>query len=378
MGGDEHASGLQLRTLVTAEGMLELSLARIPTPEPGADEVLIRVEAAPINPSDLGLLVSGADVSAARSSGAGEEIKTTASVPPAYMRAMAARVGQSLPAGNEGAGVVIAAGANAQGLIGKTVALFGGAMYSQFRVARAADVLVLPDDATAVDGAACFVNPLTALAMVECMRLENHTAIVHTAAASNLGQMLVKICLEDGVPLVNIVRSPAQVELLRGIGAAHVVDSSAPDFQRSLTQALIETGATIAFDAIGGGRLGGQILSAMEAAAVGKGVNLGRYGSNVFKQLYIYGGLDPSPTELNRGFGFAFAISGFLLMPFLERLGPGGAERLRQRVAANLKTTFASHYTQEISLFEMLQPDILASYDKKATGQKFLVRPQKG
>ena len=378
MGGDEHASGLQLRTLVTAEGMLELSLARIPTPEPGADEVLIRVEAAPINPSDLGLLVSGADVSAARSSGAGEDIKTTASVPPAYMRAMAARVGQSLPAGNEGAGVVIAAGANAQGLIGKTVALFGGAMYSQYRVARAADVLVLPDDATAVDGAACFVNPLTALAMVECMRLENHTAIVHTAAASNLGQMLVKICLEDGVPLVNIVRSPAQVELLRGIGAAHVVDSSAPDFQRSLTQALIETGATIAFDAIGGGRLGGQILSAMEAAAVGKGVNLGRYGSNVFKQLYIYGGLDPSPTELNRGFGFAFAISGFLLMPFLERLGPGGAERLRQRVAANLKTTFASHYTQEISLFEMLQPDILASYDKKATGQKFLVRPQKG
>jgi NADPH:quinone reductase-like Zn-dependent oxidoreductase len=378
MGGDEHASGLQLRTLVTAEGMLELSLARIPTPEPGADEVLIRVEAAPINPSDLGLLVSGADVSAARSSGAGEDIKTTASVPPAYMRAMAARVGQSLPAGNEGAGVVIAAGANAQGLIGKTVALFGGAMYSQYRVARAADVLVLPDDATAVDGAACFVNPLTALAMVECMRLENHTAIVHTAAASNLGQMLVKICLEDGVPLVNIVRSPAQVELLRGIGAEHVVDSSAPDFQRSLTQALIETGATIAFDAIGGGRLGGQILSAMEAAAVGKGVNLGRYGSNVFKQLYIYGGLDPSPTELNRGFGFAFAISGFLLMPFLERLGPGGAERLRQRVAANLKTTFASHYTQEISLFEMLQPDILASYDKKATGQKFLVRPQKG
>ena len=377
MGGDEHASGLQLRTLVTAEGMLELSLARIPTPEPGADEVLIRVEAAPINPSDLGLLVSGADVSAARSSGAGEEIKTTASVPPAYMRAMAARVGQSLPAGNEGAGVVIAAGANAQGLIGKTVALFGGAMYSQFRVARAADVLVLPDDATAVDGAACFVNPLTALAMVECMRLENHTAIVHTAAASNLGQMLVKICLDDGVPLVNIVRSPAQVELLRGIGAAHVVDSSAPDFQRSLTQALIETGATIAFDAIGGGRLGGQILSAMEAAAVGKGVNLGRYGSNVFKQLYIYGGLDPSPTELNRGFGFAFAISGFLLMPFLERLGPGGAERLRQRVAANLKTTFASHYTQEISLFEMLKPDILASYDKKATGQKFLVRPHK-
>lgn len=377
MGDDNHVSGLQLRTLVTAEGTLELSLARIPTPEPGPDEVLIRVEAAPINPSDLGLLVSGADVSAARSSGAGEDMKTTASVPPAYMRAMAARVGQSLPAGNEGAGVVIGAGANAQGLIGKTVALFGGAMYSQYRVARASDLLVLPDDATAVDGAACFVNPLTALAMVECMRLENHTAIVHTAAASNLGQMLVKICLEDGVPLVNIVRSPAQVELLRGIGAVHVVDSTAPGFQQALTQVLIDTGATVAFDAIGGGRLGGQILSAMEAAAVSKGDNLGRYGSNVFKQLYIYGGLDPSPTELNRSFGFAFAINGFLLMPFFERIGPEAAERLRQRVAANLKSTFASHYSQEISLFEMLQPEILASYDKKATGQKFLVRPQK-
>jgi NADPH:quinone reductase-like Zn-dependent oxidoreductase len=377
MGADNHTSGLQLRTLVKADGTLELSLARIPTPAPGPDEVLIRVEAAPINPSDLGLLVGGADVSAARSSGVGEAMKTTASVPPAYMRAMAARIDQSLPAGNEGAGVVIGAGANAQGLMGKTVALFGGAMYSQYRIARAADLLVLPEGATAVDGAACFVNPLTALAMVECMRLENHTAIVHTAAASNLGQMLVKICLEDGVPLVNIVRGAAPADLLRGIGAVHVLDSSAPDFQQTLTQALIDTGATVAFDAVGGGRLGGQILAAMEAAAVRKGVNLGRYGSNVFKQLYIYGGLDPSPTELSRSFGFAFGINGFLLMPFLERLGPGGAERLRRRVVDNLKTTFASHYTREISLFEMLQPEILASYDKKATGRKFLVRPHK-
>jgi NADPH2:quinone reductase len=303
-------------------------------------------------------------------------MKTTVSVPPAYMRAMAARVGQSLPAGNEGAGVVIKAGADAQGLLGKTVALFGGAMYSQHRIARASDLLVLPDDATAAEGAACFVNPLTALAMVGAMRLENHTAIVHTAAASNLGQMLVKICLEDGVPLVNIVRSAAQVALLRGIGAVYVVDSSAPDFQETLTQAMIETGATVAFDAIGGGRLGGQILAAMEAAAVRHGVNMGRYGSNVFKQLYIYGGLDPSPTELNRSFGFTWSIGGFLLMPFLERVGRDEAERMRQRVASHLKTTFASHYTREISLFEMLQPDILAGYNKKATGEKYLVRPQ--
>jgi NADPH2:quinone reductase len=377
MGADNHESGLQLRSLVTVDGTLELSLARVPTPEPGPDEVVIRVEAAPINPSDLGLLVGGADVQGATSSGGGEETKTTMSIAPAFMRAMAGRVGQSLAAGNEGAGVVVKAGADAQRLLGKTVALFGGAMYSQYRVVRASDLLVLPDDATAVEGAACFVNPLTALAMVGAMRLEGHTALVHTAAASNLGQMLVKICLEDGVQLVNVVRSAAQVDLLRGIGATHVVDSSAPDFHDALTQAMIATGATVAFDAIGGGRLGGQILAAMEAAAVTQGTNMGRYGSNVFKQLYIYGGLDPSPTEINRTFGFTFAISGFLLMPFLERVGREEAERYRQRVAANLKTTFISHYTGEISLSDMLKPDILTSYNKKATGEKYLVLPQK-
>jgi NADPH2:quinone reductase len=376
MDNDRQEDGLQLRTLVTADGTLELSLARVATPAPGPGEALIRVEAAPINPSDLGLLVGGADVSTARSSGDGEGVRTTLSVPSAAIRAMAARVGQSLPAGNEGAGVVIGAGAGAEGLLGKTVALFGGAMYSQFRVARVSDLLVLPEGATAAEGAACFVNPLTALAMVEAMRLEGHKALVHTAAASNLGQMLVKICVEDGVPLVNIVRSGAQVALLRGIGATHVVDSTAPDFSQALTAAMIETGATVAFDAIGGGRLGGQILAAMEAAAVREGVNMGRYGSNVFKQLYIYGALDPSPTELNRSFGFTWSIGGFLLMPFLERIGAHEAERLRQRVATHLKTTFASHYTGEISLSDMLRPDILALCNKKATGEKYLVRPQ--
>ena len=378
MASDNHDSGLQLRSLITADGALELSLARIPTPEPGPDEVLIRVEAAPINPSDLGLLVSGADVSTAKASGAGDEAKITATVPPAYMRAMAARVGHSLPAGNEGAGVVIKAGANAQALLGKTVAVFGGAMYSQYRVIRASDVLVLREGDTAVDGAACFVNPLTALAMVGTMRLENHTGIIHTAAASNLGQMLVKICRDDGVPQVNVVRSPAQVALLRGLGATHVVDSSAASFMDDLTKALVETKATIAFDAIGGGRLGGQILTAMEAAATQSGGNMGRYGSTVFKQLYIYGGLDPAPTEFNRNFGFTFSIGGFLLMPFLEKVGAEETERLRQRVASELKTTFASHYTREISLSEMLQPEVLAAYNKKATGEKYLVLPHKG
>jgi NADPH:quinone reductase len=371
-------SGLQLRTLITPEGSLELSLARVPTPEPGPGEVLVRVEAAPINPSDLGLLVSGADVSAAVASGSGETAKVVAPVPSAYMRALAARVGHALPAGNEGAGVVVKAGPGAEALLGKTVALFGGSMYSQHRLARAADVLPLPDDVTPAEGASCFVNPLTALAMVSAMRLENHTALVHTAAASNLGQMLVKICLADGVPLVNIVRSPAQVQVLRDLGAAHVVDTSAPTFMEDLIAALAETGATIAFDAIGGGRLGGQILTAMEAAAGQRGASRNAYGSNVFKQLYIYGGLDPSPTELSRNFGFTWAIGGFLLTPFLERVGREESERMRQRVVAELKTTFASRYTREISLEEMLQPDILAAYNRKATGEKYLVRPHKG
>jgi NADPH:quinone reductase-like Zn-dependent oxidoreductase len=296
------------------------------------------------------------------------------------MKAMAARVDQSMPVGNEGAGVVVAAGASpaAQALVGATVAIFGGATYAQYRVAEAADCLVLPRDATAADGAAAFVNPLTALGMVETMRREGHTALAHTAAASNLGQMLVKICLADGVALVNIVRSPAQAELLRGLGARHVVDSTASSFAADLAAALRETGATLAFDAIGGGRLAGQLLSAMEAAASARQTTYSRYGSSVHKQVYIYGGLDTGPTELRRDFGMAWGLGGWLLPLFLQKIGPQAAQKLRERVAAEIKTTFASHYAAVISLAQALDPQTIAAYARRATGEKYLIDPSKG
>ncbi|HEY2661909.1 MAG TPA: zinc-binding dehydrogenase [Caulobacteraceae bacterium] len=374
------AAGLQLRSLVKASGELELSLATIEVAAPGPDEVVVRIEASPINPSDLGLLLGAADMGTARATGSAQSPVLTADIPPAYMRAMAGRLDESMPVGNEGAGVVVAAGSSseAQALLGKTVAVLGGAMYAQYRTINTSGCLALPAGATPADGASCFVNPLTALGMVETMRREGHTALVHTAAASNLGQMLNKICLMDGVGLVNIVRSQEQADLLRGIGAKYVCNSSAPDFMSDLTEALAATGATLAFDAIGGGKLAGQILTCMEAAANRKAGAYSRYGSTVHKQVYIYGGLDTRPTEFNRAFGMAWGVGGWLLTPFLMKIGPAEAQKLRERVAAELKTTFASHYTQEISLFETLQPDIIAAYNKRATGEKYLINPNKG
>ena len=372
-------TGLQLRSLVTAGGTLELSLTTVDIPEPKADEVVVRVDASPINPSDLGLLFGGADMTTATAAGTADSPTVTATISPAVMRGMAGRVGESMPVGNEGGGVVIGAGSSdaAQALVGRTVGVLGGAMYSQYRLLNVGQCLVLPEGTTAKDGASCFVNPLTALAMVETMRLEGHTALVHTAAASNLGQMLNKVCIADGVALVNIVRKPEQAELLRSIGAVHVCDSSASTFMDDLIQALIATGATIAFDAIGGGRLAGQILTAMEAAANATAKEYSRYGSNTFKQVYVYGGLDRGPTELNRSFGMSWAVGGFLLTPFLQKIGPAATEALRQRVAAEVTTTFASHYTQEVSLTEALQLDAIASYGKQATGEKFLITPNR-
>ena len=369
-------TGLQLLSTVKSSGELELRLADVPVAAPTGDEVLVRIEGSPINPSDLGLLLGPADISTVKSEGG----VTTAKVPEQFLKALAARLDQPMPVGNEGAGVVIAAGpdAKAQALVGKTVALLGGAMSGQFRTVKAGDVLPLPADASAADGASCFVNPLTALGMTETMRAEGHTALVHTAAASNLGQMLNKICIKDGIDLVNIVRSPEQAKILKDIGAKYVVDSSAPTFQDDLLQALIATNATIAFDAIGGGKLAGQILAGMEAAANAKGGAYSRYGSSVFKQVYIYGGLDTRPSELNRNFGLSWSLGGWLLTPFLAKLGAEGAQRLRQRVVDELKTTFASHYTAEISLAEILDPKVIAAYQKKATGEKFLVNPAKG
>lgn len=372
-------TSLQLRSLVKSSGELELSLAQVPVPQPGADEVLVRIEAAPINPSDLGLLLGPADIANAKVSGSGADAVVTAPVPQHFLGALKARLDASMPVGNEGAGVVVAAGDSpqAKALLGKTVAILGGATYAQHRIAKASDVLELPAGATAADGASCFVNPLTALSMTEVMRREGHTALVHTAAASNLGQMLNKICIADGISLVNIVRSAEQAKILKDLGAKYVIDSTAPDFIAALTDAIEETGATLAFDAIGGGKLASQILSAMEVAANRKATEYSRYGSSTYKQVYIYGALDTGPTELARNFGLSWGVNGWLLIPFLMKLGADAA-KLRARVAAELKTTFASHYTAEISLAEVLQPDIIAAYARKATGEKYLINPNKG
>jgi NADPH:quinone reductase-like Zn-dependent oxidoreductase len=372
-------NALQLRSLIKTSGVLELSLARIPVPEPGPNEVLVQVQASPINPSDLGLLLGPADPATATQTGAADDPVTTFTVPAAAMAFVAARVDQSLPVGNEGAGLVVKAGAapEAQALLGKTVAIIGGELYAQYRVVKAADCLVLPEGASAADGASCFVNPLTALGMVETMRREGHTALVHTAAASNLGQMLVKICLKDGVGLVNIVRSPAQAETLRAIGAVHVVDSSADSFKDDLLAAVKSTGATLAFDAIGGGRLASQILSAMEVAA-NSGAAYSRYGSTTHKQVYMYGMLDTRPVELARNYGMAWGVGGWLLTPFLMKIGREAGQKLRERVVAELKTTFASHYTRTISLRQALDPAVIAAYGKRATGEKYLIDPSLG
>jgi NADPH2:quinone reductase len=311
-------SSLQLRSLVTEAGTLELSLVDVPISPLGADEVLVRVEAAPINPSDLGLLLAGAAVASAVVSGTSERPVVTARLAEGALRTLAGRVGKSLSVGNEGAGTVVAAGSShdAHALLGRTVAVAGGSMYSQYRAVNSALCLALPDGASAIDGASSFVNPLTALGMIETMRHEGHRGLVHTAAASNLGQMLVKLCLEEDVPLVAIVRKPKQAELLRSIGATHVCDSTMPTFMTELIGALKVTSATLAFDATGGGKLVSQILTAMEAAATASGGEYSRYGSTVHKQVYIYGGLDPSPTLLTRNFGFAWGIGGWLLTPF--------------------------------------------------------------
>jgi NADPH:quinone reductase-like Zn-dependent oxidoreductase len=372
-------TGLQLRSLIKNSGELELSLASVPVPEPGAEEVVVRVEASPINPSDLGLLVGAADMSTAKTSGTTEAPIVTAKVPEAGMKAMAGRLDQSMPVGNEGAGVVIKTGSSeaAKALMGKTVAMIGGAMYAQYRSMKATDCLPLPDGITPAEGASCFVNPLTALGMVETMRREGHKALVHTAAASNLGQMLNKICLKDGIGLVNIVRSQQQADILRKIGARHIVDSGAPTFMSDLTKAVEETGATLAFDAIGGGKLAGQILAGMEIAANKNAKIYSRYGSSVHKQVYLYGSLDPGPVILERSFGMAWGVGGWLLFLFLQKIGPAEAAKLRQRVVDELKTTFASHYTRVISLQEALQPSNIAVYGKRATGEKFLINPNK-
>ena len=371
-------NALELRSTVTSHGTVELSLADVPVPTPAGNQVLVRVEASPINPSDLGVLIPGADMSTATVAGTPERPIVTASLGDGALAGLSARIDKSLPVGNEGAGTVVAAGDQpaAQALLGKTVGIAGGAMYAQYRVVDAGACLVLPPEATAKDGASSFVNPLTALGMLETMRREGHSGLVHTAAASNLGQMLVKLCIADGVPLVNIVRKPEQEELLRSLGAVHVCNTTSPSFNADLVEALKATSATLAFDATGGGTLASQILNGMEVTASSAATEYSRYGSAVHKQVYIYGGLDTGPTVLTRNFGMAWGVGGWLLTPFLMNAGAEVVGRLRARVAAELTTTFASAHTREVSLAGMLRPEAFNEYVKRATGEKFLVTPQ--
>lgn len=374
-------SSKEIRSMVTSEGNIEISIANVDMPIPGDDEVLIEVHAAPINPSDLGLLLSfAADLSTINVSGSGDETITSMKIHPALMGAMKPRIDQSMPVGNEGSGVVVDAGTNAKEFIGKTVGLAGGSMYSQYRCVPAVNCLVMEEGTSPAEAASSFVNPLTALAFIETMKMENHTAIVHTAAASNLGQMLVKICKDDDIPLVNIVRKQEQVDLLKDIGAEHICNTSDPDFMESLVSALVATGATLGFDATGGGNNGelpGQILAAMEVAANKMAKEYSRYGSDTYKQVYIYGGLDQSPTILKRSYGMSWGLGGWLLTPMIGRIGMEKFQAMRARVAKEIKTTFASTYANEVSFEEMLQPETIKSYAKQATGQKYLVNPQK-
>lgn len=370
---------LQMLSTVSEDAELRMQLVEKPFPTPKSHEVVIRVEATPINPSDQGVMFGWSNMANARSSGASAKTVLTAPVSPQGMAVMKARIGQSLPVGNEGAGTVVAAGDSdeAQALMGKTVAAMSGTMYAQYACVPAMVCLPLMPEHSAKDGASCFVNPLTALSMVETMKLEGHTALVHTAAASNLGQMLNKICQADGVELVNIVRREAQEKILKDLGAKYVVNSSRDSFMKDLTDAIHATGATLAFDATGGGELASQILTAMEGAAARTPGAYSIYGSIKHKQVYLYGSLDVSPTTLTRGYGMAWGVGGWLLPNFLAKIGMEAGNKLRMRVAKELTTTFASHYTDEISLTEALGGYIVARYFAKTTGEKFLICPQK-
>ena len=371
----------EIRSEITSEGKLNLSIVTSDVSTPSDDEVLIKVEASPINPSDLGLLISfAADLDSISSQGSGDNTVTSMGIHPGLMQSMKPRIDKSMKVGNEGGGVIVDAGKNVKKLIGKTVGVAGGAMYSQYRCLPAMSCLVMNEGTTSAEAASSFVNPLTALGFTETMKLENHSALVHTAAASNLGQMLVKICLADDIPLVNIVRKEEHVELLKNLGAKHICNTSDENFMKNLIDCLVETGATLGFDATGGGnegKLAGQILSAMEVAANKNATEYSRYGSDTYKQVYIYGGLDPTPTVLNRSFGLSWGLGGWLLTPFIGRVGMEKFQEMRDRVAKEITTTFASSYTKEVSLEEMLEPDAIKTYAKQATGTKYLVTPHK-
>jgi len=368
------SKGKRLTSTVTSESTVQLSIEEFEIPTPEADEVLVAVEASPINPSDLGLLLAGAGESTASRTESGLVL----SLPDGAVEALAGRLDQVMPVGNEGAGIVVDAGngEEAQKLKGQVVAALAGGMYATHRIVKARECLVLEEGTKAVDAASCFVNPLTALGMTETMKLEGHSALIHTAAASNLGQMLNRICIDDEIALVNIVRREEHVELLKSQGATHVINSSSSDFRSELVEALTQTGATVGFDAVGGGDLTTELLHAMEVAASSTGNEYSRYGSTTHKQLYIYGGLDRGPTLLRRNYGMAWGVAGWLLPNFLAKVGLERSKELRSRVAAELTTTFASSYSHTLSLESVLDIERMNEYCKMGTQAKSLVCPQ--
>jgi NADPH:quinone reductase-like Zn-dependent oxidoreductase len=369
---------VELQSLVTASGELRLELVDTSVPPLASEDVLVRVEASPLNPSDQGLMFAAADLATGTVSGPAERPVFTARIPPERMGSIQGRIGQALVVGNEAAGSVIAAGDGtaAKALLGRRVAVFGGGLYAEYRCVKADQCMPLPDDTPFTSAASCFINPLTALGMVETLRIEGHTAMVHTAGASNLGQMLVRICQEDGVGLVAVVRSAEQEALLRTMGVRHVCNVRSTEFDRTLRNAVASTGATIAFDASGGGTLAGQILAAMEQAIGARtSSSYSRYGSMVHKQVYIYGSLDTGPTTVHRSFGFSWGIGGWLLWPFLNRIGAERTKELKARIVAGLASTFKSHYAGTLSLAEVLDPAMIARYAKRSTGLKYLVTP---
>ncbi|WP_341861698.1 zinc-binding dehydrogenase [Gymnodinialimonas sp. 57CJ19] len=365
-------TGKQLFTTLAADGTLTVAVEDVAFDAPTGNQVLVKMEAAPINPSDLAILVGGADVENAEYTRG----KFVARMPKAANAAAKARHGLKLPAGNEGAGTVVEAGDSdaAQALIGQRVSCVPGNAYSQYCLADAAMCLPLGDH-TAEDGASAFVNPMTALGFVENAKADGQDAILHTVGASNLGQMLTRICQEDGIELVNVVRKGEHVDLLRGIGAAHVVNSSDDDFMDQLTGAIRETGAFYGFDPVGGGKHVDRSFRAMEQVAAEQMTEFSRYGSTQQKRMFIYGRLDTSPTILTPSYGFGWTLSGWLLFPFLQSVGRETVARMQQRVSDNLTTTFASTYKSRVSLEDMLTKDAVMDYRTMKTGEKYLVTP---
>lgn len=370
-------SSKQLFTLITSDGQLRMSVNDINLPSPKPHEVIVRIEASPINPSDMWPMFGPANLAEATFNK--DKMQLSAPIYPGMLARVSPRLDQTLPIGNEGAGTVVTAGDSpeAQALMGKTVGILSGATYAEYACVPIQACIVHHQETSAKQAASSFVNPLTALGMVETMRMEGHSALVHTAAASSLGQMLNRICLEQDIPLVNIVRNQTQGDILKKIGAKIICDSSDKDFKQHLLQAIDETGATLAFDAIGGGELVSDILTAMERVGSKGAKGFNTYGSAANKQVYIYGGLDFSPTILNRAYGMTWGIGGWLLMRFLAKLSTERVAQLHKQVADEIHTTFASSFSEELSFEQALTPSIIEKYNAKKTGAKYLINPQK-